>query len=151
MAEVTFINCPICNEPDMRCETEPEGFKLITCVNHGCASNGGAMNVTTHAARLDERERCSLLADALATRWERSARRLREDGSYWGQALWPPFRSVKLVRPKWEEAARGCEAGAHGLRTISRGCKAGWDPRKFTDEGLVKSPPPLPDDVKVRK
>lgn len=40
---VDWVNCPICGEPDMRKTTTPEGFSLIFCVNHGCASNGGSV------------------------------------------------------------------------------------------------------------
>lgn len=36
-----WINCPICDEPDMRQTTDIDGNKLIFCVNHACRSNGG--------------------------------------------------------------------------------------------------------------
>lgn len=38
----TWINCPICGEPDMRAEPDgDEGDVLIHCTNLCCASNGG--------------------------------------------------------------------------------------------------------------
>jgi len=37
----TWVECPICKEPDMKCESDSEGYKLISCVNHACKSNGG--------------------------------------------------------------------------------------------------------------
>lgn len=35
------VDCPICKEPDMRCEPVEGGGQYIYCVNLGCASNGG--------------------------------------------------------------------------------------------------------------
>lgn len=35
-----WVACPICDEPDMRKETDANGNSLIYCVNHGCPSNG---------------------------------------------------------------------------------------------------------------
>lgn len=35
-----WVPCPICGEDDMR-QTLVDGNKLIHCVNHACASNGG--------------------------------------------------------------------------------------------------------------
>lgn len=34
-----WVDCPICGEPDMRRETDSEGYALIFCVNHSCPSN----------------------------------------------------------------------------------------------------------------
>lgn len=34
-----WIDCPICGEPDTRCETFEEGLTLIECINHACDSN----------------------------------------------------------------------------------------------------------------
>lgn len=36
-----WVKCPICGEPDMRKETDSEGFSVIYCTNHNCGSNGG--------------------------------------------------------------------------------------------------------------
>lgn len=81
----------------------------------------------------DEAERCALLAEALAKRWERSAAKIRDQGTYYVRALWPPFKRIKCVTPRWEQAAKDTEAAAHGLRTIARGAREGWDPRKLKD------------------
>lgn len=35
-----WVNCPICGEPDMKRESDDDGF-IITCTNLCCASNGG--------------------------------------------------------------------------------------------------------------
>lgn len=40
-----WVYCPICEEPDMRQETDKEGDKLIFCTNHACKSNGGKYQV----------------------------------------------------------------------------------------------------------
>lgn len=84
----------------------------------------------TDAIIADERERCALLAETLAERWEASAAGLRKRGGYWSRSIWPPFRKVWFVMAKWEQAARDTEAAANGLRTIAEGCRKGWDPRK---------------------
>lgn len=87
----------------------------------------------------DERERCALLAETLAARWEASGARLRDEGTYYVRALWPPFKRVKCVTPRREQAAKDIEAAAHGLRTIAQGCREGWDPRKIEphEEGMA--------------
>lgn len=35
-----WVSCPVCGERDMR-QTTVDGDRLINCVNHNCASNGG--------------------------------------------------------------------------------------------------------------
>ena len=40
----SWVDCPICGEPDMRREEDAEGNVLILCTNHACASNGGMNN-----------------------------------------------------------------------------------------------------------
>jgi hypothetical protein len=72
---------------------------------------------------LDERDRCAYLAEDLAGRWERSAIRMRDEGSYWGGFLW----KYKCVKPKWERVALDIESAAHGLRTVAKGIREGWD------------------------
>jgi hypothetical protein len=79
------------------------------------------------AAVTAERERCAWLCEELAGRWERSAAKLREDGSYTTRAVWPPGKKVTCVKPKWHQAALDTEAAAHGLRTVARGIREGWD------------------------
>lgn len=53
---VDWVNCPICDEPDMRKTTDRDGYVLIHCVNHACASNGGtnrsAVKTSTGACRV---------------------------------------------------------------------------------------------------
>lgn len=39
--ERDWVNCTVCGEPDMSQTTDADGNKLINCVNHACASNGG--------------------------------------------------------------------------------------------------------------
>lgn len=41
-----WVNCPICDAPDMRQTTDDDGYKLIHCVNHACKSNGGDYDST---------------------------------------------------------------------------------------------------------
>lgn len=36
-----WVKCPICDEPDMRQEEDPDGGHYIHCVNLACKSNGG--------------------------------------------------------------------------------------------------------------
>lgn len=98
--------------------------------------------------REDERERCALLAEALATRFEASAARSRKDGSYTTMSIWPPFRNVVCVKPNWEKHAQALEAGAHALRyAIARGCREGWDPRKVADETITPTVFPDPSEA----
>lgn len=42
-----WVSCPICGEDDMR-QTVVDGNKLIHCVNHACASNGGTNATDLH-------------------------------------------------------------------------------------------------------
>lgn len=37
--KVNWIQCPICGENGMRCETDENGLSLVFCTNHGCKSN----------------------------------------------------------------------------------------------------------------
>src|ERR1700749_3000079 len=83
------------------------------------------------AARADEAERCALLAEELAGRWALGAQRIRIEGTYYVRSLWPPFKRVAVVAPKWEKAARDVESAAHGLTSVARGCREGWDTRKL--------------------
>lgn len=39
--KTSWIKCPVCGVPDVLCDTDAEGLKLIHCANHACASNGG--------------------------------------------------------------------------------------------------------------
>jgi hypothetical protein len=76
-----------------------------------------------------ERERCALLAEALAFVWERSARKMRERGTYTTRALWPPLKKMTFVAPAFERAAKDIESAAKGLRdAVVVGIRAGWKP-----------------------
>lgn len=77
--------------------------------------------------RADEAERCALLAEDLAGRWERSAAKARAEHSF--TVGW--FRKRIVVMPVWEQYAKSMEAAAHGLRTVARACREGWDTRKL--------------------
>lgn len=70
-----------------------------------------------------ERERCARLAEELASRWEKSAVKMRDEGKYWGGFLW----KREFVRPNWEKGAKDIEAAADGLRTVARGIREGWN------------------------
>lgn len=67
-----------------------------------------------------ERERSAAIADDLAERWEKSAVNIRMDGTFYSRSLWPPFKRIATVRPRWEQSARDVEAGANGLRIVAR-------------------------------
>ncbi len=83
-------------------------------------------NEAWEAGAKDAAERCALLAEGLAAIHEASAARIRREGTF----TYGWFGRKKRVAPAWERAAKDMEAAAHGLRTIARGCRAGWDPRK---------------------
>jgi hypothetical protein len=95
-------------------------------------------NEAWEAGAKHERERCALLAEGLALKWEASAKRMRTEGSYWGGWLW----RKRYVLPKWEKAARDIDAAAHGLRIIAMGCRGGWDPRKLDPDPSAGVHPP---------
>jgi hypothetical protein len=77
--------------------------------------------------REDESERCALLAEDLAGRWERSAAKARAEHTF--KYGW--FGRKRAVMPRWEKFATDLDAAAHGLRTVARGCREGWDTRKL--------------------
>lgn len=78
----------------------------------------------------DERERCVWLCEQLAERWERSAAKLRADGSYTTRAIYPLFKKVTCIKPNWRKAADDIDAAVHGLRTVARGIREGWDSKE---------------------
>lgn len=77
--------------------------------------------------RKDEIERCALLAEELAARWARSAARMRAEHTF--KYGW--FGRKRAVMPVYERCAKDLDAAAHGLRTVARGCREGWDTRKL--------------------
>lgn len=40
--KTNWVNCPICDSPDMKLTEDVDGNKLINCTNHVCKSNGGS-------------------------------------------------------------------------------------------------------------
>jgi hypothetical protein len=69
---------------------------------------------------LAERENAAQINEMLAKRWENSAKRIREEATFNGWAIWPPFAKRKFVAPSAENVARDIEAAAHGLRICAR-------------------------------
>ena len=84
-------------------------------------------NMVSHAVQ-HERDRCARLNEALAARFEASAARIRLDGTYTTHALWPLFKKVTSVYPKWERAAKDVEACANSLRAVAKCIRAGYEP-----------------------
>lgn len=66
-----------------------------------------------------ERERCAGICDALATQWEAGASRIRTEGSFNTRSIWPPFRKITVVAPRFEQVARDIEGAAGGVRSIA--------------------------------
>lgn len=83
---------------------------------------------------LEERERCASLAEELAGMWEKRAAQTRSEGTFKTWSLWPPFRSVEVVAPGFENAAKNIEAAAHGCRAIALGIREGWGYKERKDE-----------------
>lgn len=52
---VDWVDCPICGESDMR-KTTSDGNSLIECVNHGCASNGGSLDMIESEIKIQSLE-----------------------------------------------------------------------------------------------
>lgn len=72
-----------------------------------------------------ERQRCADLAESLALVWERSAAKVRAQGTY-TTGWW--CRTTR-VRPLYEKAARDIEAAAQGVRNgIMDPIRLGWTP-----------------------
>lgn len=78
----------------------------------------------------DEKERCALLCDSLATSLEKAADQIEKDGSFTTRALWPLGKRVTSIMPKFKTAAASRRAAAQAIRVLSQGCREGWDPRK---------------------
>jgi hypothetical protein len=91
------------------------------------------------AMREAEVERCARLNEALATRWEASAAKIRREGTFvTGGWIFPKMIRVAL---KWERAARDLEAAAHGLRTCAQMMRGGYDPLKVPGNTIVATDP----------
>lgn len=92
------------------------------------------------AARADEAERCALLNEMLAGMHERSAAKIRKDGSFTVRAVWPLLKKHTVVSQRWEQRARDVEAAAHSLRTVAKCIREGFDPRTLPDSDGDKPP-----------
>lgn len=75
------------------------------------------------ASRDLERNRCATIADALASRWEASAARLRTN--YTKRFL---FFGKPYVATMAERDARAIDAAASGLRTVAKLIREGVEP-----------------------
>lgn len=93
-------------------------------------SGGVAQPPTIEEAVRDETERCALLCEMRADISRASAAKIRKDGSYTTRAIWPPFKLMTYVMPKWERNALLFEDVARAFDVVAGGIRAGWDPRK---------------------
>lgn len=78
----------------------------------------------------DNTERCALLCEMRADISRASAAKIRKDGSYTTRAIWPPFKRMTYVMPKWERQALLFDDVARAFNVVAGGIRAGWDPRK---------------------
>lgn len=79
----------------------------------------------------DERERCYLLCKMRGDISRASAAKLRKDGTFTTRSIWPPFKRVTCVFPKWEEAAHDLDLVAEAFYAVAKGIREGWDPRNI--------------------
>lgn len=79
----------------------------------------------------DERERCALLCEMLASIHEASAARIRKEKTFTTRAIWPPFKLMTFVAPGAERDARVLERAAHGHRVVANCIRRGYDPREI--------------------
>lgn len=94
----------------------------------------------------DEVERCALLVTMRANIARASGKRIRDKGTFTTRAIWPPFKKVVCVMPKWEQAARDMEAVARAFDEVAECIREGYDPRDLEPERSDPIPPPLPED-----
>lgn len=90
--------------------------------------------MTEAEIRENERERCALIAENLAERWERGADLLRKQHTRNRLFLGP------IVSYEAERGAREIEAAANGLRAVAMCCRKGYDVRtaeKIAEQKLV--------------
>lgn len=73
-----------------------------------------------------ERENAARICEQLAGMWEKSAAKVRTDGSFTYKPYWPFGKAVTAVRPGWERAAQDTESAAHGLRTVASLIRKGY-------------------------
>lgn len=75
-----------------------------------------------------ERDRCALICETVAKNWERLAAETRAEGSYTTRAVWPPFKPVTFVMPKWERNASHLESAAAAMRLVKKHIESGAVP-----------------------
>jgi hypothetical protein len=121
------------------------------------ASRSADLELAARAGIERERLRCVDLAETLALVWERAAAKTRVEGTYTVRAIWPPFRKLKRVMPRYEQAARDIEAAVRGLRDavvdpIRRGmAPIGTEERdRLKEQTLRMMQTPLPQRVAER-
>jgi hypothetical protein len=91
-------------------------------------------NEAWEAGAKDATERCALLVEMRAGITRKSARKIREAGSYPTYALWPPFKRGTSVHPKWERAARDLEEVAQAFEVVAHCIRLGFDPRNIKEK-----------------
>lgn len=78
-----------------------------------------------------ERERCALLCEQLAAIHQKSADRIRKEGTYTGRSIWPPFKRVTHVAPAAERGAKQIEGSVRSLRVIAGCIRLRYDPHEM--------------------
>lgn len=87
-----------------------------------------------HRAEIeDNTERCALLVEMRAGICRQSAKKIREAGTFYVRAIWPPFKKMKVVAHKWELRAQDMEAVAKAFDVVASCIRKGYDPRKLID------------------
>lgn len=77
-----------------------------------------------------ERERCAKLCILRGDISRESAKRLREAGTYTTRAIWPPFKKMTFVAPKWEASAQNFEGVGAAFDMVAECIRKGYDPDK---------------------
>lgn len=94
--------------------------------------------VVMEHAKMAERERCIWLINLRADITRASIAKLRKDGTYTERCIWPPFKKVTFVAPKWERAARDLEAFVRALEVLADFIRKGYD----KDDVISSNKPP---------
>lgn len=91
------------------------------------------MSVLEREARRDETERCALLCEMRGAISRQSAARIRKEGTYTIRAIWPPFKKLERVAPKWERNASLLDDVAQAFDVVAKCIRLGYDPRLLHD------------------
>ncbi len=84
-----------------------------------------------------ERDRCAIWCERLAVVFDKSAARLRVEGSFTVQEFsfaWPPFRSRTVVHHNWEKIALEKENAANAIRAAVRMIKEGCPASRYEND-----------------